>query len=187
MGHTLPARSRTGGAWAKLYCGHWENKRTVEHSLPPPRLSTLLAAFACRGAFVPPSPPVPTAAGARRRGAPRRLSCKAPARRALSKGSVVQGTCLLSYHQTPIRGCAAAEDERTSSQQRPQPHLLESCSSTSRMLCYHHRLAAQWSAQNKIIWIKAFTQSKQCFSPREGNPGNVLLTSRKRLQNFYQW
>ena len=146
MGHTLPARSRTGGAWVKLYCGHWENKRTVEHSLPPPRLSTLLAAFACRGAFVPPSPPVLAA----HRGTPSRLSCTAPARRALSKGSVVQGTCLLSYHQTPIRGCAAAEDERTSSQQRPQPHLLESCSSKPHALLPPPLSSSQWSAQNKI-------------------------------------
>ena len=38
-----------------------------------------------------------------------------------------------------------------------------------------------------LLWIKAFTQSKQCFSLREGNPGNVLLTSRKHLQYFYQW
>jgi hypothetical protein len=37
-----------------------------------------------------------------------------------------------------------------------------------------------------LLWIKAFTQSKQCFSPREGNPGNVLLISGKRLQYFYQ-
>ena len=27
---------------------------------------------------------------------------------------------------------------------------------------------------------------KQLFTPREGNPGNVLLTSRIRLQYFYQ-
>ena len=37
-----------------------------------------------------------------------------------------------------------------------------------------------------LLWVKAFIQSKQYFSPREGNPGNVLLTSRKCLQNFYQ-
>ena len=35
----------------QLYCGTLRKQaHTVEHSLPPPRLSTLLAAFACRGA-----------------------------------------------------------------------------------------------------------------------------------------
>ena len=28
---------------------------------------------------------------------------------------------------------------------------------------------------------------KQFFTPREGNPGNVLLTSRICLKYFYQW
>ena len=37
-----------------------------------------------------------------------------------------------------------------------------------------------------LLWVKAFIQSKQYFSLREGNPGNVLLTSRICLQYFYQ-
>ena len=37
-----------------------------------------------------------------------------------------------------------------------------------------------------LTLIKAFIQSNQFCSPRAGNPGNVLLTSRNRQEYFYQ-
>ena len=41
--------------------------------------------------------------------------------------------------------------------------------------------------QNCLLLFKAFIYSKQFCSPRVGNPGNVLLTSRNLQKYFYQW
>ena len=40
--------------------------------------------------------------------------------------------------------------------------------------------------QNCLLLVKIFLQSKQFCSPREGNPGNMLLTSWNRQNYFYQ-